>query len=77
MEYGPVVTQFGFGGALIFVVLRGFEMILRTLLDINHTLKGLGMAIWTDLAVRPYVDEATRARANMAIQKMEARDSGK
>jgi len=71
-DYGPMVAQYGFGGVLIIVVLRGFDLCVRAQERLDHTMKGLAMAIWTDLAVRPYIDEATRKRAEIAIQKMEA-----
>lgn len=71
-DYGPLVAQYGFGGVLIVVVLRGFDMIVRALERVEHTMKGLGMAIWTDLASRPHVDQVTKNRANSAIAKMEA-----
>lgn len=73
----PMVAQLGFGGVLILVVLRGFDLIIRSLERIDHTMKGLGRAVWMDLASRPHADQYIRDEAHRVIERMDAQEDVK
>lgn len=61
-DYGPLVSQFGFGGLLVWVVSVRLDRL-------EHTLKGLSKALWMDLAQRSgpgfIRDEAKRMLSRM------------
>lgn len=62
-----LIAQFGFGGILVVVVMRGMERI-------EHTLKGLSRALWSDLASRPYSQPFVKEQAKKICAQMDADD---
>lgn len=62
-----IVTKVGWPGVVLLVVMRGLERI-------EHTVKGLSMALWMDLSSRPNADDFVKKTAAKEIAKMEARE---
>lgn len=63
-DYGALIAQCGFGGMVLIIVSRWLERI-------DHTLRGLSMALWTDLAARPTSTPYIQDMARKQISKME------
>lgn len=64
-EYAPMVPQLGFGGLVLWIVSRGLERI-------EHVLRGLSIALWTDLAARPYSDQFIKEQARKILSDLES-----
>jgi len=64
-DWSALIAQLGFGGMILLVVSRWLERI-------DHTLKGLSMALWTDLASRPQATDYIKETAKNQIARMEA-----
>lgn len=71
-EYGPIVAQYGFGGAVLWILVKWMESITKWMERIDHTLRGLSKAMWMDLASRPTADAIIQAHAKQMIAKMDA-----
>lgn len=63
-DYVPLIPQLGFGGLALWVVARGQERI-------EHVLRGLSIALWTDLAARPYADAFVKDQARKILTELE------
>lgn len=63
-DYGAIVAQCGFGGMVLIIVSRWLERI-------DHSLKGLSMALWSDLASRPSSTPYIKDMAQKQITRME------
>lgn len=61
-----LLTKFGWPGVMLLIVMRGLERI-------EHTVRGLSMALWMELSTRRDADPFVRATAQREIAKMEAK----
>lgn len=62
-----LATKIGWPGVVLLLVSRGIERI-------EHTMKGLSMALWMELASRPHTNPFVRRMADKEIAKMEAQE---
>lgn len=73
-EFGPLVSQFGFAGALLWILVRRLDryedLNERRAERFEHVLRGLSRALWIDLAARPYSDLATKEQARKILSEM-------
>lgn len=75
-DYGPLVSQFGFGGALMWILVHRLDRYedanARRAERNDHILRGLSRALWVDLASRPYSDRPTKDQAKKILAEMDA-----
>lgn len=78
LEYGPLVAQFGFGGALLWIMVKWMESVIKLMERIlvwmertDHTLRGLSKALWMDLASRDCADRIVRDHAKQMVSRLE------
>lgn len=64
------VTKIGWPGIVLLIVTRWLERI-------EHTVKGLSMALWMDLASRPHTDPYVKKTADREIARMEAKEKSR
>ncbi len=76
VDYGPLVAQFGFGGATLWVLVKWMESITKWMERIDHTMRGLSKAMWMDLASRDGAEAFVKEHARKMVEKMDA-DSNK
>lgn len=69
-----VLTKVGWPGVVLLLVMRGLERLERAMEKFDHTMKGLAMGLWMELASRPHADPFIKATAQREIAKMEARE---
>ncbi len=62
-----LLAKVGWPGIVLLIVARGLERI-------EHTVRGLSMALWMDLASRPHSDPFIKQTAQKEIARMEARE---
>lgn len=78
-EYGPLVAQFGFGGAVLFILVRWLDSVTKWMERIDnrmersdHTMRGLSKALWMDLASRPNADSIIKEHAKQMVVRMDS-----
>lgn len=66
------VSQLGFGGIIVWVVLAGINRIDSRLERMEHTQRGLSSALWADLAARSPEDSFIYKQATKMLAKIES-----
>lgn len=67
----PWISQLGFGGIIVWVVLSGINRIDSRLERMEHTQRGLSSALWADLAARSPEGSFIYEQAKKMLSKME------
>lgn len=63
-----IVAKIGWPGVILILLSRGLDRL-------DHTVKGLSMALWMDLSTRHGADPFVRETARKEIAKLEARQA--
>lgn len=70
-DYGPLVAQFGFGGATLWILVKWMDSITTWMGRIDHALRSLSKAMWMDLASRESADKFVRDHARQMVSQLE------
>lgn len=76
-DYGTLIAQFGFGGAVLWILVKWMESITKWMERIDHTIRGLSKAMWMDLASRPSADAIIKKHAMEMVAQMDAKEADK
>ena len=64
LDVGTIITQVGWPGLVLWIVVRALDRI-------EHNLRGLSKAMWMDLAARPGADEFVKNEAKRMLRKLD------